>query len=128
MHGNLPTAGTRATGSWQGDGTASSKIGAGQRLPIVQQILDGAGMYDAAAVLTSTWADVDRPVRRLDRFLVVFHNDQGVAQIPEAQQSLDQAPVVPLVQPDAGLVEHIEDPDKSRTDLRGEPDSLCLPA
>ena len=59
-------------------------------------------MHDPAAVLTSARADVDRPVRRLDRFLVVFHNDQGVAQVPETNQSLDQPPVVPLVQPDAG--------------------------
>ena len=91
----------------------AAEIGAGQRLPIVQQGFDRAGMYDAAAVLTSTWADVNRPVRRLDCFLVMFHNDQGVAQIPETNQSLDQSPVDPLVQPDAGLIEHIEDTDQS---------------
>ena len=38
------------------------------------------------AVLTGTRADVDCPVRRLDCFLVVFDNDQGVAQVPEAKQ------------------------------------------
>ena len=85
-------------------------------------------MHHPAAVFTSTRPDVDRPVRRLDRFLVVFDNDQGVTQIPETNQGLDQPPVVPLVQPDAGLVEHIEDTHQSSTDLGGEPNSLCLPA
>jgi hypothetical protein len=70
-------------------------------------------MHHPATVLTSTGANVYRPVRRFDRLLVVLHNDQGVAEIPEAHQSLDQPPVVSLVQPDAGLIEHIEDPDKS---------------
>ena len=31
-----------------------------------------------------------------------------------SRQSLDQPPVVPLVQPDAGLVQHVENADQSR--------------
>jgi hypothetical protein len=53
------------------------------------------------------------PVRGLDRSLVVFHNDQGVADISQPQQGFDQPAVVPLVQPDAGLVEHVEDAHQS---------------
>ena len=60
-------------------------------------------------MLTGAGPDVDSPIRCFDRFLVVLDDDQGVTQIPEPEQRLDEPSIVPLVQPDAGLVEHIED-------------------
>ena len=40
----------------------------------------------------------------------------------------DQALVVPLVEADRGLVEHVEDADQSAPDLAGQPDALRLAA
>ena len=85
-------------------------------------------MHHATAMLTGSGPDVDGPICRLDRFLVVLDNNQGIAQITQPEQRLDQASVVSLVQPNAGLVEHIQNADQSRADLRGESDSLRLPA
>ena len=46
----------------------------------------------------------------------------------EPDQRLDQPPVVPLVQADARLVEHVEHADQAGADLGGQPDPLGLAA
>ena len=61
-----------------------------------------------------------------DRLLVVLDDDHRVAEVAQARQRLDEAPVVPLVQPDRRLVEHVEHADERRADLAGEPDPLRL--
>jgi hypothetical protein len=81
-----------------------------------------------AAVLPGTGADVDDVVGDPDGLLVVFDDDQGVAQVAEADQGLDEPLVVPLMEPDRGLVEDVEHPHQTRADLGGEPDPLRLPA
>ena len=55
-------------------GTAGDRVGAGQ------QVLDGAGDDDLAAVLAGARADVDDPVGGLDGVLVVLDDDQRVAE------------------------------------------------
>src|SRR5215213_7559377 len=128
MDGDLPTWKMRAARAWQWDGTAPGQVRTGQRIAIVQQFPDSARVHYPAAVFTGTWTNVDRPVGGLDRFLVVFHHDQRVAQIPQPQQGLDQPAVIALMQPDTWLVKHVEDAHESRADLRREADSLRLPA
>ena len=91
-----------------------------------QQVVHRAGDDDLAAVLTSTRADVDHPVRGADGVLVVLDHDQGVAEVAQPHQRLDEAVVVPLVKADGRLVQHVEHPDQSRPDLCREPDPLSL--
>jgi hypothetical protein len=67
-------------------------------------------------------------VGRVDGRLVVLDDDEGVAEVTQSDQGLDQALVVALVQPDGGLVEDVEDADESGPDLGGEPDALGLAA
>ena len=61
-----------------------------------------------------------------DRVLVVLDDDQGVAELLEPQQRLDEPAVVTLVQPDRRLVEDVEHADEARADLGGQPDALGL--
>ncbi len=86
------------------------------------------GDDDLSPVLAGPRADVDDPVRRLDGVLVVLDDDQGVAEVAQPDEGLDEPVVVPLVQPDRGLVEDIEHADEARPDLGGEPDPLGLSA
>jgi hypothetical protein len=79
-------------------------------------------------VLPRTGTDVDDVVGRCDRRLVVFHHDQGVAEVAQPQQGLDQPLVVALVQADRRLVQDVEHPDEAGTDLGREPDPLGLAA
>jgi hypothetical protein len=79
-------------------------------------------------VLAGARADVDDPVGGADRVLVVLDDDEGVAEVAQPDQRLDEPPVVALVQPDARLVEHVEHADQARADLGGQPDPLRLAA
>ena len=63
-----------------------------------------------------------------DGLLIVFHDEDGISQIPEPRQGIEEAAVVALVKPDARLVEDIEHTDEGGTDLRGQADALPLAA
>ena len=58
----------------------------------------------------------------------MLHDEHGIAEIAQALQGVEQAGVVPLVQADGGLVQHIEHARQARADLRGEADALALAA
>src|SRR4029079_8752110 len=73
-------------------------------------------------------ADVDDPVGAADGVLVVLDDDEGVAEVLEPDQGLDEPLVVALVEPDRRLVEDVEDADQARADLGGQPDALGLAA
>ena len=90
--------------------------------------LDRAAVHDGAAVLAGARADVDDPVGGADGVLVVLDDEHRVAEVAQADQRLDQAMVVALVQPDRRLVEHVQRADQTGPDLAGEPDALRLTA
>ena len=58
----------------------------------------------------------------------MLHHKDGVAQITEALQGIDQLGIVSLVQTDAGLVKDIEHAHQGRADLGCQADALCLAA
>ena len=110
------------------DAAAPGEILAGQRGLVGHDLLRRALGHDAAAVLAGAGPHVDDVVRQAHGLLVVLHDDDGVAEVAQAQQRLDEAAVVALVQADAGLVEDVEHADERRADLRGEADALRLAA
>ena len=73
-------------------------------------------------------AHVDDVVGQPHGLLVVLDDEHRVAEVAQAQQRVDEAPVVALVQADAGLVEDVEHADERRADLRGQADALRLAA
>ena len=85
-------------------------------------------MHDPAAGFARARADIDDPVGGLHRLLVVLDDDERVAQVAQALKGGDELAVVALVQADRRLVEHVQDADEARTDLRGQADTLRLAA
>ena len=63
-----------------------------------------------------------------DRVLVVLDDEDGVAEVAQADERVDQPMVVALVQADRRLVEHVQHADQTRADLAGQPDALRLAA
>ncbi len=63
-----------------------------------------------------------------DRFLVVFDDDDGVADVAQVRQRAEQALVVALVQADRRLVEDVHDADQAGADLAGQPNALRFAA
>ena len=56
----------------------------------------------------------------------MFDNDNGIADIAQALERLDQALVVTLMKTDRGLVQNIEHAHETRADLRCQANTLCL--
>ncbi len=81
-----------------------------------------------AAVLARAWPDIEHPVGRPNRLLVVLDDDQRVAQIAQPGEGRDQLGVVLLVQADRRLVEDVQHAHQRRSDLGRQPDALRLSA
>ncbi|MDQ0742922.1 hypothetical protein QFZ62_000230 [Clavibacter sp. B3I6] len=58
----------------------------------------------------------------------MLDDDERVAEVAQLDERLDEPPVVPLVQADARLVEHVQHAREARADLRGQADALRLAA
>ncbi len=67
-------------------------------------------------------------IRSQDGFQIVLHHQHRVAQVAHFLEGSDELQVVPLVEADAGLVQHIEHALELAADLRGETDPLTLAA
>ena len=58
--------------------------------------------------------------------LVMLDHDDGIPQITELLQRMDEAHIVSLVEADARLIEDIEYFDQLGTDLRRQTNTLAL--
>src|SRR5258708_6600510 len=83
---------------------------------------------DPAPHVSRARAEVDDVVGGANRLLVVLDDQNGVAEIAQPSQRLDEALVVALVQADARFVEHVDDAAELAAELACEPDALCLAA
>ena len=80
----------------------------------------------SATLLARARADVDDVVGRADRLLIVLHDEHRVAEVAQSEQSIDQAPIVALVQPDGRLVENVEDAGERASNLGCQTNPLRL--
>ncbi len=104
------------------------QVGPGDRLGRPLQVRDRAAEHHLATLAAGLRADVDHPVGGPDRVLVVLDHDQRVAQVAQPGQGADQLLVVPLVQPDRRLVQHVQHAGQPGADLGRQPDPLRFPA
>ena len=81
-----------------------------------------------AAVRAGSGPEVHDIVGLPDRILVVLDDDDGIAEIAQVDQRVEQALIVALMQADGGLVQDVHDADQPRADLAREADALRLAA
>ena len=101
---------------------------AGDGLRHGYNFLCGPGGHHFAAVDTGLGSDVDDIVGGPHRILIVLHDDQGVAQVPQVLEGIQQHIIVPLVQADGRLVQDIQHAHEGGADLSCQPDALALAA
>src|SRR4029077_18615461 len=97
-------------------------------IPLGNQLLWRSLKDELAAMLAGAGSEVDQVIRHADRFLVVLHDDDGVAEVAEVMERAEERAVVALVQSDRRLVEHVKHPREVGANLRGQPDPLPFPA
>ena len=124
MNGPWPLR--RAAG--RGISSTPREVAPGQRGRVGGDLVGGAGGHHVPAQLPGPGPEVDHEVRGADRLLVVLDDQHGVAEVAQALERVEQAPVVALVEPDGRLVEDVEHPHQARADLGGQPDALPLAA
>ena len=114
--------------SWDLNHPLPAQVRPCYRARLGQDRLQRADRDDLAAVLPRPGPDVDDPVGGADRLLVVFDDQDRVAEIPQPGERGDQLCVVALVQADRRLVEDVQDAHQAGPDLRGQSDALGLAA
>ena len=55
---------------------------------------------------------------------IMLHHQDGIAQVAEPKQGLQQSTIVPLVQADTGFIKDIHHAHETRADLGGQPNPL----
>ena len=105
-----------------------AKVLSCERLRRVDDLVDRPCGDDVASMLACAGSHVDDVVCRAHDRLVVFDDEDGVAEVAESEQGLDEAVVVRRMQADGRLIADVEDADEAGTYLRREPDALGLAA
>ena len=68
-------------------------------------------------MLSGAGADVDDVIGNANGLLVVLDDDDGVPDVAQPHERVDEPLVVALVQADRRLVEHVEHADEPAPDL-----------
>ncbi len=110
------------------DAPLAAQIAGCEAVGAAQELVPRRGADDLAAMLARARPHVHNPVGGADGVLVVFDDEDRVAQVAHAHQRLDEAGVVALVQADARLVEDVEHAHELAADLGSQPDALGFTA
>ena len=100
-----------------GNGFAPREVFAGERFRVRGDFCGRAFGDDAPAVDARAGTDIDDVIGSADGVFVVLNDDDGVAQIAQAQEAIQQAGVVALVQTDRRLIENVHHADQPGADL-----------
>ena len=87
-----------------------------------------AGEKEFAAEFSGAGAEIDDVVSGANGVGVVFDDEDGVAEIPQGFEDVDEALRVARVKADGRLVENIERADKMRAERSGELNALRFAA
>ena len=95
---------------WHFNAPFAAQILGGKTLLVFDKLLARFRGHHIAAMFTSAGSHVNYPVGGTNGILVMFDDQDGVAQVAHPLQGFDQPRVIALVQTDARLVENVEHP------------------
>ena len=94
----------------------------------MRNLLRRARRNHHAAMLPRTGTHIDHEVSRPDGILIMFDDNNRIAQISKSFQCGDKTLVITLMKSDGRLVENIKYAHESRADLSRQPNTLGLTA
>ena len=97
----------------------TGEILTGDRLGCLKELLHAAFGHDAASMNTRARTEVNNVIGATDGFFIVFHHHDGIAEVPQMKQGIEQALIVPLVKPNGGFIEDVHNAHQPGTDLGG---------
>ena len=106
----------------------AGEVGGGEGVLVQHHLGRGALGDHMPALNARAGAHINQVISGADGVFIMLDHNDGVADIAQATQRLQQALVVALVQADGRFIEHIQDAGEARADLRGEADALAFAA
>ena len=103
-----PLAGERARLGALQHGGGAGEIAAGERFGAGHDLRGRALGDDVAAEAACAGAEVEDVVGVADGVFIVLDDEDGVAEVAQSLERLNEAVVVALMEADGGLVEHVE--------------------
>src|SRR5882724_124333 len=111
-----------------GNAEFAAEVFSGERLLIVEHVSVSAGEEEFAAEFACAGAKIDDVAGGFDGVRVVFDDENGVAEVAQGFENVDQALRVARVEADGRLVENVKRADEMRAERRGELDALRFAA
>ena len=111
-----------------GDAQFAAEIAAGDGFRLSKHGVVGAREEQLAAEFAGARTEIDDGVGGFDRVGIVFDDENGVAEIAQGLEDVDQALRVARMQADGRLVENVERADEMRAERSGQLDALRLAA
>src|SRR5207247_4657661 len=84
--------------------------------------------HQVPALLAGARAEVNHEVGSPNRLLIVLDHQDRVPKVAQGLERLKEALVVPRMEADGGLVEHVERAAQFRSDLSGQAHPLAFAA
>ena len=100
----------------------------GNRLSTGLDIIDRSLRHHMSAMHPGPRSDIDDVIGAEHGFFVMLDHQQGIAQITQSLQRIQQFPVIALMQADTRFIQNIQYTDQPRTNLRRQADPLRLAA
>lgn len=107
-----------------GNGFLTGEVLTGEGLGVLHNFGGSAGGGDFAAMATGARSDIDDVVAGEHGVFVMFDDDDGIFEVAEVFESVDEFVVVALVEADGGFVENVEDALEARANLGGKANAL----
>ena len=73
-------------------------------------------------------AEIDNIVSPADSFFIVLDHEHGITKVAQLFECVQQPAIVAVMQPNLGLIKHVEHAPQFRADLCGETNPLAFSA
>ena len=106
----------------------TGQVFAGEGTIVFLDRLRTALRYYEAAMFTGARSHIDDIIGKQYGILVMFDDDDAVAQIAQMFERIQQTAVIALMQPDGRFIQNVHDAGQAGADLAGEADTLRFTA
>ena len=84
--------------------------------------------HNTSTVHPSAWPHVDHVVGHADGVFVMLDHNDGIAQVAQMFQRIQQAIIVALMQANGRFIQHVHNAGQAGTNLRGQTNPLGFTA
>ena len=96
----------------------------GDRFWMLQQLSQSSARYNLSAVNARTGSEINDVIRPPHRVLIMLNDNDGIPAAAKPLEHIEQLFIIPRMEADGRLVEHVKNATQIRAELRREADAL----